>query len=212
MSNAIIKNKIKKAIRHEKSTDALTQLVVKTALNNGKHITFNQAKEVTQLVIKYVNLVPQFIEEGKIASRNLGIQQQMNQMMTELTYYWELEEDLIPDHLGLIGITDDAYASLYLLQTLSEYCKNMYQRPLLQTDFTNSNQFIRGLLGEQVASTLEQKVQLTIGNNLAGNIMNQVYQNIFSSGFSFGNAAQVYMDQRDIEEKVNVQMGAMGIV
>ena len=199
------------AIRHENSTNALTKLVIKTAHNNGKQITFNQAEEVTQLVIKYVKLVPQFIEEGKMVARNLGIQQEMKQMMAELIYYWELEEDLIPDHLGLIGITDDAYASLYLLQTLSDYCKNMYQRPLLQTDFANSNQFIRGLLGELVASTLEQKVQLTISNNLAGNIMNQVYQNIFSSGFSFGNAAQAYMDQRDIEERVNVQMGAMGI-
>ena len=136
----------------------------------------------------------------------------MNQMISELEYYWELEQDLIPDHLGLIGITDDAYASMYLLETLSEHCTNMYRRPLLTTDFTQSNHFIRSLLGKPIASTLEQKVQVTIGNNMANNILSQVYRNIFSSGFSFGHAVQAYMNQRAIEDQVNVQMGAMGII
>lgn len=211
MRTSVIKEMISKAVKNEKSTNSLAKLVKKVAKQNGKSITLQEAQGVSNFVIKYVKLVPEYIEEGLNASGKFGIQNEMSQMVGELEYYWMLEQDLIPDNLGLIGITDDAYASIFLLQTLSDYCKSMYNRPLLQTDFTNSNKIIRNILGNSRATALEQKVQVTIGNNMTNQIFNQVYQNIFSSGFTFGNAAKVYMDQREIENQVNVQLGAMGI-
>ena len=211
MRTSEIRKIIDKAVKDEKSTNSLAKLVIKVAKQNRKSITLQEAQGVSNFVIEYVNLVPALIEEGLNSSGKFGIQNEMNQMISELEYYWLLEEDLIPDNLGLIGITDDAYASMYLLQTLSDYCKSMYSRPLLQTDFTNSNNFIRNILGNSIATTLEQNVQVTIGNNMTNQIFNQVYQNIFSSGFTFGNAAQAYIDQREIEDQVNVQLGAMGL-
>ena len=211
MRTSVIKEMISNAVKNEKSTNSLAKLVQKVAKQNGNIITLEKAQGVSNFVIQYVNLVPGFMEEGLNTSAQFGIQNEMSQMIAELEYYWKLEQDLIPDNLGLIGIVDDAYASIYLLQTLSDYCKSMFNRPLLKTDFTESNNAIRSILGNPIAAELEQKVQITIGNNMTNQIFNQVYKNIFSSGFTFGNAAQAYMDQRNIEEQVNVQLGAMGI-
>lgn len=211
MKTEIIKKMISKAVENEKSTNSLAKLVKTVALQNGKSMTLLEAQRVSDFVIEYVKLVPVYIEEGLDAAGKFGIQNEMSQMISELEHYWIIEQDLIPDNLGLIGITDDAYASIYLLQTLSDYCKSINSRPLLQTDFTNPNKVIRNLLGDSIAIAIEQKVQITIASNMTNQIFNQLYQNIFSSGFTFGNAAQAYIDQREIDDHVNVQLGAMGI-
>ena len=211
MRTSVIKEMIRKAVENEKSTNSLAKLVQKVAKQNGKSTTLKQAQGVSNFVIEYVNLVPALIEEGLNTSESFGIQYEMTQMMSELEYYWRLEEDLIPDHLGLIGITDDAYASMYLLQTLSNYCKSTYNRPLLKVDFTDSNKIIRNILGNSIAPALEQKVRLTIRQNMTNQIFNPAYKNIFSSGFSFGNATDAYKSQYQIDQRVNTQLGAMGL-
>ena len=211
MKTSVIIKMINKAVEHEKSTNSLAKLIKKLTKQNGKIISFEEAQGVSNFVIKYVSLVPSYIEEGMAASKKFGIQNEMSQMLRELEYYWTLDQDLIPDNLGLVGIVDDAYASIYLLQVLSEYCSKITNRPLLQLDIDAPNKIIRSILGESIAVTLEQKVQLTIANNMSNQIFNQVYQNIFSSGFTFGNAAQSYINQREIEDRVDVQLGAMGI-
>lgn len=206
-----IKKIISKSVRKERTTHSFSKLAKKVARQNGKIMTDEQADGITEFVIQYVESVPALIEQGIDGARKLGIQNEMNQMMLELKKYWILEQDLIPDSLGLIGITDDAYASLYLLQTLSDYCQSMYNRPLMKIGFTSSNKVVRGLLGNEIAAVLEQRVQATIGNNMMNNILNQAYQKIFTSGFTFNNPFAAYNQQREIEEQVNVQMGAMGI-
>ena len=211
MKTSVIKTMINKAINNEKSTNGLAQLVIQVAGQNGKNMTIQEAKGVSNLVIEYVQLVPQFLEEGMNKSHQFGLSNEIGHMMKELEYYWMLEDDIIPDNLGLIGITDDAYASMFLLQSLSDYCRQTSGRPLISTDLTNMNKLIRNILGQPVASAIEQKVQVTIGNNMLNQMINQMYQNIFSSGFTF-NAMNSYLEQRQIEDQVNVQMGAMGIV
>lgn len=200
-----------KAVENEKQTDSFAKLAIQAARNNGRNINMTEAKGISQFVITYIKQVPLYIEEGLKSSVNFGIQNEMNGMMNELMQYWKLEQDLIPDNLGLIGITDDAYASMFLLQSLSDYCQGTAGHGLLKTDLKNANLLIRNLLGEAIALNLEQRVGVTISNNMMGHVFNQFYQNIFFSGFAFGNAAQANMNQREIEQQVNVQLGAMGI-
>jgi hypothetical protein len=211
MKTSIIKEKISRAVKNERSSNGLAKLVIKVAKQNGKIITIEEAKGVSELVISYIETVPALMEEGLNSALKFGIKNEMNQMINELESYWKIEQDLVPDNLGLLGITDDAYASIYLLQTLSDYCKSYYHRPLLSLDFTNANSFIRNILGNPIAADIEQKVQVTIGNIMANQIFNQAYQNLFKSGFTFGNAATSYSSQRQIDEQVRVQLGAMGI-
>lgn len=202
---------IDKAIKHENRTGDLANLASEVAWQHGRKMTMDEARGVSAFVTGYVNMVPALLEEGLNASSRFGIRNEMQQMLHEVEYYWRLEQDLIPDSLGLQGITDDAYASLYLMQALSDYCKSMHGQALLSSDLTGMNSVIRNLLGEAIAATLEQKVAMTIGQNMVGQVFNQAYQNIFSSGFSFGNYMNAWNSQREIEQQVDVQLGAMGI-
>jgi len=212
MSIQLIRNMITKAVENEKQTNSLAKLVIQMVQNNGKNMNLSQAKGVSQFVITYVSEVPIYMEEGLSNSAQFGIQNEMNSMIGELEQYWKLEQDLIPDNLGLIGITDDAYASMFLLQTLSDSCLSMYNQPLLKLDLKNANNMIRNILGAEIASALEQSVGMTINNNMINQIFNQTYQNILSSGFMFGNFDQSYISQSDIDYEVNTRLGAMGVV
>ncbi len=211
MNTKTIKRMIDAAVKEENSTHGLAKLAMKVAKENGRQMTFQEAQNVSTFVIEYIKFVPIYMEDGMRAAGQFGIKNEMNQMLAELEYYWKLEQDVVPDNLGLIGITDDAYASLFLLQTLSDYCKSMTGRPLLSIDLTGMNTVIRNILGEPVASILEQKVAVTIGQNMVNQLFNQAYQNIFSSGFSFGEYVNAQFSQREIEQQVDTQLGAMGI-
>lgn len=211
MNTKTIRKMISKSIKHENRTNDLANLARDVARKNGQKMNKEASREVSAFVIGYVNMVPDLMEEGLSTASKFGIRNELHQMLLEVEYYWKLEQDLIPDSLGLIGITDDAYASLFLLQSISDYCKSMNGQPLLNSDLTGMNSVIRTLLGETVASALEQKVGMTIGQNMVNQMFNNAYQNIFSSGFSFANYMNAYGSQREIEDQVNVQLGAMGI-
>lgn len=113
--------------------------------------------------MEYAQQVPRVLEQGIAAARQLAFDHEMNQITSELEAYWMIEEDLLPDHLGLVRIMDDAYASMHLLQSLAEYCKNKVGQSFLTQDLILANYFIRQLIGEPAASILEQRVELTIG-------------------------------------------------
>ncbi len=220
MGITLIRKMIETGIAHERATNDLAKRLIEMGKQTGKNFTLEGTKGVIDLVINYINQVPHYIEKGLHTSGQFGIEYEMNQMINELIYYWRLEQDNIPDNLGLIGITDDAYASMYLLQTLSDHCEKMSGRPLLEVNFTSLNTFIGVILGETVVSVLQQQVHATINNtmrnqlvnnDIVNQLFNQVYQNIFTSGFTFGNAMSAFSSNYEIERQVDVQMGAMGI-
>ena len=101
-------------------------------------------------------------------------------MAGALEAYWFDPNDVIHDHLGLLGVTDDAYASLLLLQSVSDYCQATSARPLLQQNLTVVNQAIRGFIGEPGASVLDQQVAITLTTagmqRMMGQIVNQGFQ------------------------------------
>jgi hypothetical protein len=211
MNTKIISKKIETAVKDENSTHRLANLVMEVAIENGKQMTSQEARNASIFVMEYIKFVPRFIEEGMNAAGKFGIRNEMNLMLNEIEQYWKEEKDLVPDNLGLIGITDDAYASLFLLQTLSDYCKSLTGKPLLAIDLTGVNNVIRNILGEQIASKLEQAVGVTISQNMVNQVFNQMYQTLFSSGFNFGALVNAQSSQREIDQQVNLQLGAMGI-
>ena len=82
-----------------------------------------EVQNLVNFVHGYVEHVPHYLEQAANAAGQLGLSAELSQMCGELENYWFEANDLIPDHLGLLGLTDDAYASLMLLQSLSDYCQ-----------------------------------------------------------------------------------------
>ena len=158
-------------------------------------------------VREYIEHVPYYMEQGAGVAAQLGLGAEMNQMLEGLENYWFEANDVIPDHLGLMGLLDDAYASLFLLQSLSDYCQATHGRPLLQQNFTHANQIIHILIGEPGATQLEQ----TVGVEIANAMMQRVIGQVVNAGFAFGAAPDPIWGNASVDEIVNTQMGAMGI-
>lgn len=208
MSTKQIKSMIQDAIKDEKRTGRLASTIRTVARNNGANPTKQQIEGVVNFVKEYTQHVPYYLEQGIVAARQVGLVHEMNQMMSELEVYWLEEEDLIPDHLGLIGIMDDAYASLLLLQSLSDYCKGTTGRPLLAQDLTLGNQLIRQLIGEPAASILDQRVGVTLGQAM----MNQLATQFATSELMVGSGPDPYWGGVSLDEYVDIQMGALGVI
>lgn len=206
-----IRKMVQTAIEHEKQTSQLTSMLRKVCARRGNAITPETAHALSDYSIQYVSLVPHYLEEGTQAAFPIGISKEMSFMLSELEAYWFMQMDLIPDYLGLAGIMDDAYASLYMLQTLSEYCQQHYDRPLLNDDLTPSNAVARDLLGETIAAALERKVQLTLNTNLAGRQVNHILQTIVSSGFMFRHAITSFAEQQAIQNQARMYLGNQGL-
>ncbi len=208
MRTVEIAKMIRGAVEDEKRSGRLGNIVKEVARQRGQAPTNEGVQGVVSFVREYAEHVPHFLEEAASAAQQLGLGAQMGQLMRELETYWFEANDLVPDHLGLVGLMDDAYATLLLLQGLSDYCQATLGRSLLQQNLTPANQSMRVLIGDPVVSILEQRVGITLANAMVPGLMAQ----ITNSGFSFGTAPDPIWGNASIDEIVKVRMGAMGIV
>lgn len=203
-----IRKMIEEAVTDEVKTGRLAEAIRNMARQNGANPSEQEVQGAVSFVREYVEHVPYYMEQGANAAAQLGLGAEMGQMLGELETYWFEANDVIPDHLGLMGLTDDAYASLFVLQSLSDYCQATLGRPLLQQNFTQANQVIRGLIGEPGASILEQRVGVTVANAMMQRVIGQVV----GAGFAFGAGPDPMWGNASIDDIVNARLGAMGVV
>jgi hypothetical protein len=199
---------IEEAVTDEVKTGRLAEAIRNMARQNGANPSEQEVQGAVSFVREYVEHVPYYMEQGANAAAQLGLGAEMGQMLGELETYWFEANDVIPDHLGLMGLTDDAYASLVVLQSLSDYCQATLGRPLLQQNFTQANQVIRGLIGEPGASILEQRVGVTVANAMMQRVIGQVV----GAGFAFGAGPDPMWGNASMDDIVNARLGAMGVV
>ena len=207
-----IRKMIKKALDDEKRTGRLANTVRSVARRNGNRPNEEQIAGVVTFVTEYVQQVPYYLEQSIAKARQVGMVREMTQMMSELEVYWFEGGDFIPDNLGLLGIMDDAYASLSLLQAVSDFCTNTMGRPLLAENITPANQAIRQLIGEPTASQIDQHVALKLPQTLLQQLVGQ----IAAGNLAFGSLppfwGQQAVDNYELERYVDIQLGAMGVV
>lgn len=208
MKTRKIAKMIKDAVADEEHSGRLSKFIEETTRQRGAKPTEEDVQGVVNFVREYAEHVPLFLEQAFSAGQQMGLAAEMGQMLQELERYWFEANDLLPDHLGLLGITDDAYATLLLLQSLSDYCQSTFGRSLLQQNLTACNQSIRGLIGDPVVSILDQRVSITMANAMMHRILGQ----IANAGFSFRSSPDPIWGNASIDEIVNVRLGAMGVV
>ena len=208
MRTAEITRMIQDAVADERRSGRLRKTLEQTARERGAKLTPKAIQDAVEFVREYIEHVPLLMEQGTRTAQQLGLQREMGQMIQELENYWFEANDLIPDQLGLLGLTDDAYATLFLLQSLSDYCQTTFGKPLLQQNLTAANQGMRGLIGDPVISILEQRVAITVANAMMQRLLGQ----ITAGGFAFPSVPDPIWGNASIEEITNVRLGAMGIV
>jgi hypothetical protein len=210
MRSESIRRMIRSAVQDEMETGRLANCIREFGRQNGVRPAKAQVDQTVDWVRQYIEHVPIYLEQAQTAGECLGLAAEIGQMLGELEAYWFEANDLVPDHLGLQGLADDAYATLILLQGMSDYCQSTFSRPLLTDNLRDANKNMRLLLGEPVASILDQRVGITIGNAMLHRVLGQ----IVNTGFIFPSAPATdpMYGNASINDIVNAKLGSMGVV
>jgi len=209
MNTNKIRRMIKEAIATEKSSGILSDAVDTFVRMNGRSLTAKQRKQVVKMVEDYVVHVPAVIEAITTAAKKYGIYNQIQPMLKAAEDYFFAPIDIIPDHLGLLGLLDDAYLAHSLVQSLSDSYKNQTGKTLIPVDISGVNASMRNLIGEPHASMLDAAV----ANVLGGPSIQQSLLSLLNAGGGFNMAGpDPIWGNASMDEIVNTRLGAMGLV
>lgn len=208
MKTQIVRNQINRAISKDKKDAQFLTYIMEVARNNGKNPSKKEMQQAVDFMYDYLMHVPALIDETMKEARKLNIQHVVAPVLEYVENYFLDPNDLIPDHMGILGLTDDAYLALRMVQSISEEYKRMAGVPMISIDLSSANQSVGQFLGPQVTQQLENLIAQAIVSQQLQNPLMQL-ANLYSSTFYvndpiWGNAS--------IDDVVNTRLGAMGVV
>jgi uncharacterized membrane protein YkvA (DUF1232 family) len=116
----------------------------------------------SRFVLGYIKQVPYMIKVAWTAASNVGLEDEMEQILDMVQSYWLEGDDVIPDDLGVIGLLDDAYCSLSSLQTVSDHFQLQTGKYLFPDNLSSANRVMRKIIGEPYATDLDRIVITTM--------------------------------------------------
>ncbi len=110
----------------------------------------------------YVRGTPELIDRCALSALQVGTEAAVIPILQVAANYFLQPQDIIPDHIGLYGLLDDAYLAQSMLQLASDVHMQLAGLPLLTQSLAGSNRLVRMILGEPIASQLDEIVAQTI--------------------------------------------------
>lgn len=209
-----MKKAVVAALEEESRTHSLAGLVAAMGLRAGNRMEDAQVDEVVRWIAAYAYMAPVMIEKADEAARKAGVSAQIQPLLDESERYWFEAQDFLPDQLGLVGLIDDAYVALSLLQAASERHLSKAGAPLLPVDLTQANAFARQLIGEPIASQLDATLASAKGSPTFLGMLQQL-MSMGAGALPFASGPTQIRDpiwgNASVEEIANVRLGAMGI-
>lgn len=205
-------NDIRRAIREGFEHETRTQNVAKVL--NALPLSQQARTECLAFIRAYVQETPDLMDAAFEGARTAGLTNQIQPLFDAAFGYWAKPQDLIPNHLGLIGLTDDAYLTHSLMDQVSARHQQETGRPLFSLDLQAANQAMRNIIGEPVATLLDQIVVQTVG----GPSIQGVLQQLLTLGMSLppagypGALGRAQLERARIDDEVDIRLGAMGVV
>lgn len=210
MDSNAVRAQIQDAIAHEERTGNVAKTLTQHLAANGVSFTPQQQAECLGFIRAYVSETPDIMDAAYVAARQAGVLGSIQPIFDTAFQYWALGHDYIPDHLGLIGLTDDAYLTRMFLESISNLHRQQTGGPLLAVDLGPANRMMRGLIGEPLASQLDAVVGQTVAAQAIQVGMQQLAA--FTGGLNFGMPNLGAINQYEIDRAVDVRLGAMGVV
>ena len=162
MNTAAIESMISDITGNPESGEDLLDLLAAVAARQGLEPQPAELDSGAQFVIGYLEQVPYMLKVALTAARTVGLESEMRQVVAMVQSYWEQDEDIIPDHLGVIGLLDDAYCSLTTLQNFSDHYQLQTGKHMFPEDLTAANQVMREIIGEPYVDDLDRFVSQAI--------------------------------------------------
>jgi uncharacterized membrane protein YkvA (DUF1232 family) len=140
----------------------LQDLLAVIAEQSGVAPSGRELEDGARFVRNYIEQVPYMLKVAWTAACNVGLENEVGDILEMVQSYWLQGHDVIPDHLGIIGLLDDAYCSLTSLQTVSDYYQLQTGKHLFPEDLTAANQAMRKIIGEPYGTELDQVVSRSL--------------------------------------------------
>ena len=136
----------------------LHELLTVVAERNGISPDEAELERGARFVMGYIEQVPYMIKVATTAAANVGLNAEMRQILEMVSSYWAQDLDVIPDHLGVIGLLDDAYCSLTTLQAVSDHYQLQAGKYLFPDDLSAANKVMRKIIGDPYIGDLDRFV------------------------------------------------------
>jgi uncharacterized membrane protein YkvA (DUF1232 family) len=206
-----VEGMIADALVDEQKTGRLANALRQRAAAHGRSPGDEEVLGAVGFVAEYVEHVPAYLRDGLEAARMVGREAEMADVIAAATEYWLTESDIIPDRLGLLGILDDAYYSLTLMQAVSDRHEEESGRALFSRNLKAANASIRNLIGEPAAS----QIDMYVGSRLDADPMTQMVRALTAmsahrGAFPIPQRDRIWGEQ-STEEVVRARLGRLGL-
>ena len=209
MNSRELRSRIDRAIAEDERTGNLAKLLADHLKRSGVSMPPAQQAATVAFIRTYIKQTPDILDAVFAAATRAKVIDGMQSIFDAAFHYWAVRDDLIPDQNGLIGLADDAYLSLHLMEVASNQHQQQAGRPLLSIDLGAANQMMRGLIGEPIASQLDAIVGQTVAARSIQIGLRQLG--------GFGGAFPLMMPDfgggssySDISREADIRLGAMG--
>jgi uncharacterized membrane protein YkvA (DUF1232 family) len=190
VNTASIENIIARCCADPGADAELHDLLAAVAERQGREAAEEPVARGARFVRAYVEQVPYMMKVAYTAAGTVGLNAQMERILSAVTSYWEQDDDLIPDHLGIIGLLDDAYCSLTSLQAVSDHFQLQTGKYLFPDDLTEANKVMRRIIGEPYATELDRLVIRTMHD--AGVVESMISLASMEKRLDFANQSTIW--------------------
>lgn len=205
MNSEDVRKMVSQKVNEEKRTG---NLAAELSLRVGSE----DCQTILDFITQYVKQTPDILNAIYTAARNNNMLDQFQPVFNAIFGYWGEEYDFIPDNMGLAGICDDAYLSLCLTQKIADTMIPGTNQKLFGIDIRDQNSLMRQLIGEPIASQLDQAIATTYQTTQLQDFFGQLLSTLVAvNQFPIGNIDSS-LSRYNIEREVDVRLGAMGVV
>lgn len=142
----------------EHAEQELHDLLAVVAERNGVNPDEAELVRGARFVMGYIEQVPYMLKVATTAAAKVGLDSEMEHILDMVRSYWAQDLDVIPDHLGVIGLLDDAYCSLAALQAVSDHFQLQAGKFLFPEDLSSANKVMRKIIGDPYIHDLDRFV------------------------------------------------------
>ena len=201
MDSKGVRRLIEEGLEHEQRTGAVRKLLAQKGLSP------EQQNEMLGFIKAYVAEAPELIDAAYHGAAAAGILESVQPLFDAAFSYWATVMDHIPNHMGLVGITDDAYLSRTLMSHVSDAHRKQFGRPLFSIDLSPANQAMRGVIGEPIASRLDEAVQETLSEPRIRALLERLH-GFGSVDMGLENYGG-YLERAPLDPELDVRLGSL---
>lgn len=164
MDTASLIAQIETAVAIEARHGHLANYLTDRAAERGTSLSEAQRREALELFENYIRSVPELLAAASASAVGTPVEATMDKVMEAAVTYWDEPDDLVPDELGVLGLLDDAYFSLRMLQMVSARLQEESGQTLVADDLSALDEVVRDIIGDKLAEVLDELVMLSLSN------------------------------------------------